>query len=123
MPFAIHSPMISDIKPRLTLTVTLLLIVLTLTAFWQVQTHEFISLDDHVYISDNTHVRSGLTLENIIWAFTSAHACNWHPLTWLSHMLDCHWFGLDARWHHWGNVLLHACATVLLFLAFSLSLI
>ncbi len=67
--------------------------------------------------SENWHVRRGLTGEGTAWAITTYHACNWHPLTWLSHMLDCQLYGLKPGGHHLTNVLLHAAAAILLFLA------
>jgi len=96
--------------------VCLLLIVGTFTAFWQVQHHDFIELDDHVYITDNNHVQEGFTKKGIIWAFTTFHVANWHPLTWMSHMLDCQLFGLRPGMHHLTSLLLHTANSVLLFL-------
>jgi protein O-mannosyl-transferase len=84
--------------------------------FGQTLRHEFVSLDDDLYVFDNPHVRSGLTAENIAWATSSRDAANWHPLTWLTHILDCQFYGLSARGHHLTNVLLHAAAAVALFL-------
>ena len=69
------------------------------------------------YVYENRHVQRGLTGEGTAWAITAYHACNWHPLTWLSHMLDCQLYGLKPGGHHLTNVLLHAAAAVLLFLA------
>ncbi|MBN1104206.1 MAG: tetratricopeptide repeat protein [Deltaproteobacteria bacterium] len=96
----------------------LALVVLTLAVYWQVQGHEFLVWDDYEYVVDNPHVRSGLTLENIAWAFTSSYASNWHPLTWLSHMLDCELYGLNPMGHHLNNLLLHLINTILLFVLF-----
>ncbi len=76
----------------------------------------FIHLDDYDYVLDNSNVTKGITYESARWAFTTFHACNWHPLTWLSHMLDCELFGLDARGHHMTNLLLHLASTLILFL-------
>jgi tetratricopeptide (TPR) repeat protein len=77
---------------------------------------EFLSYDDPVYVTRNPQVTGGLTAASVRWAFTNAHAGNWHPLTWLSHMLDVEWLGLEPRGHHATNVLLHALNAVLLFL-------
>jgi Flp pilus assembly protein TadD len=77
----------------------------------------FVNLDDNEYVFENAFVRKGLTLDGLRWAFTSFHSGNWHPLTWLSHMLDVSLFGLDATWHHATNVALHALTTALLFTA------
>ena len=79
--------------------------------------HEFVSYDDDVYVYDNPHVLQGLSWSGIRWAFTSIHAANYHPLTWLSHMLDIELFGLDARAQHLVSVALHALNAVLCFLA------
>ena len=73
------------------------------------------SYDDYGYVSQNEHISTGLTLENIIWVFTSAHGGNWHPLTGLSHILDCQLFGLNPGWHHLVNVIFHIANTLLLF--------
>jgi len=75
----------------------------------------FINLDDGVYVYDNARVKKGLTWENIRWASTTLYFGIWHPLTWMSHMLDCQWFGLRPGGHHLTSVLLHAANTVLLF--------
>ena len=68
------------------------------------------------YVYENPQVSRGLTAQGIAWAFTHSHGANWHPLTWLSHMLDCQLYGLSAGGHHLTNVLLHAATAVLLFL-------
>jgi len=84
--------------------------------FGQTIHHQFINLDDGAYVYKNPQVFRGLTSEGIIWAFTQSHAANWHPLTWLSHMLDCQLYGLSPGGHHLTNVLLHAANAILLFL-------
>ena len=78
----------------------------------------FICYDDPDYVTSNPMVKSGLTLGGIKWAFASAHAANWHPLTWISHMLDCQIFGLRAGGHHFINLALHAINTLLIFAFF-----
>jgi len=98
------------------LPVCLFLIITTLAVFWQVKDHEFINFDDTEYVTENFHVRGGITFKGVTWAFTTFHAGNWHPLTWLSHMLDVQLFGLKARWHHLMNLLFHIANTLLLFL-------
>ena len=75
----------------------------------------FVSYDDPVYLATNPNVRDGITASGIVWAFTRSFAGNWYPLTWISHMLDCQLFGLDASGHHFTNLLLHTAATLLLF--------
>jgi len=87
-----------------------------LTIFWQVRNHAFIHLDDDEYITENIHVHTGLRWDNITWAFTSTHAANWHPLTWLSHMLDCQLFDLNPKGHHLTSVFFHLVNSLLLFL-------
>jgi len=77
----------------------------------------FVNLDDDLYVYGNPHVSAGLTWAGVRWAFTAFQASNWHPLTWLSHMLDVSLFGLAAYGHHLTNILLHALATALLFTA------
>jgi protein O-mannosyl-transferase len=93
----------------------LLLAVITLCVYWPVTAYDFISCDDGSYVTDNVHVRRGLTWEGICWAFGSLHAANWHPLTWLSHMLDVTLFGMQPGAHHLTNMLFHSANTVLLF--------
>ena len=86
-------------------------------AYAGARSHGFVNFDDGEYVYENPPVTRGLTLDGVRWAFTAVHSANWHPLTWLSHMLDVHLFGLDAGWHHLTNVALHALATVCLFAA------
>jgi len=83
--------------------------------FGRVLGHQFLHFDDNEYIYDNPHVRTGLTLANVGWAMTAYHSNNWHPLTWISHMLDVTLFGLAPGPHHLMNVALHAVNAVLLF--------
>jgi len=75
----------------------------------------FVNYDDPVYIANNSYVGGGITWSGIVWAFTHSFAGNWFPLTWISHMLDCQLFGLDAGGHHFTNLAIHATATLLLF--------
>jgi protein O-mannosyl-transferase len=95
------------------------LLVLTVGTFLPVLQGNFLVFDDYGYVENNPHVNSGLTGENILWAFGSfLEESNWHPLTWLSHMVDVEIYGLNPWGHHLTNVLLHAINTVLVFLAF-----
>ncbi|MFH1580990.1 MAG: tetratricopeptide repeat protein, partial [Pseudomonadota bacterium] len=98
--------------------VCLFLVLTVLAVYWQVGDHEFVNYDDNDYITENQHVQAGLTLKSIAWAFTSTHASNWHPLTWLSHMLDCQIYGLNPGGHHFTSVLFHTLNSILLFLVF-----
>ncbi len=100
------------------LILCVLLAAVTLAAFWQVGDCGFITLDDDAYVTKNEHVREGITLRGIAWAFTAGHASNWHPLTWLSHMLDAELFGLQPRRHHLTNLAFHIANTLLLFAVF-----
>jgi tetratricopeptide (TPR) repeat protein len=94
----------------------LALVLMVFLVYGQVVTHDFVNYDDTVYITENPVVQEGLNRENVVWAFTTTAAANWHPLTWLSHLLDVELFGLEARYHLLGNVLLHAVNSCLLFL-------
>jgi tetratricopeptide (TPR) repeat protein len=84
--------------------------------FSQTVHYEFVNFDDNVYVYENPHVSRGLSSPGIAWVFTHEHGANWHPLTGLSHLLDCQVFGLNAGAHHLTNVLLHAATAILLFL-------
>ncbi|PWU14940.1 MAG: hypothetical protein C5B50_16190, partial [Verrucomicrobia bacterium] len=95
--------------------VAVLLATLTLAAYWPVVHHGFISYDDNEYLTDNSYVKAGLCWENVRWAFTTFDAANWHPLTWLSHMLDVQLFGMQAGGHHAISLALHLANTLLLF--------
>jgi tetratricopeptide (TPR) repeat protein len=92
------------------------LALITWMAFGQTLGHEFINYDDPEYVFENPQISQGLTLHGITWAFSHSHAHNWHPLTTLTHMLDCQLYGLKASGHHFTNVVLHTLAVVLLFL-------
>jgi tetratricopeptide (TPR) repeat protein len=92
-----------------------LLAVLTLAAFWQVRNNDFINFDDNIYITENVQVQRGLTAQGIEWAFTTGHATNWHPLTWISLMLDYELFGPNPAGHHLMALLFHIVNTILLF--------
>jgi protein O-mannosyl-transferase len=96
--------------------VALALVAVTLAVYGQVVTHQFINYDDDIYIWNNPMVLDGLTLKGIAWAFTTFHSAHWHPLTWLSHMLDSQVFGLEAGRHLLVNALIHSANTLLLFL-------
>ena len=89
--------------------------VLACVAFAAVRDHEFVNIDDPQYVFENPRVTDGLTMGGIAWAFTAGHAGNWHPLTWISHMIDVELFGLDAGAHHLVSVAFHAINILLLF--------
>ena len=92
----------------------LLLVVATASLYFPVRSYEFV-YDDYLYVTGNGHINHGLDWKALKWALTANYADNWHPLTWLSHGLDCQLFFLDSGWHHATNVLLHAMNAVLLF--------
>ena len=100
--------------------VCLLLAVVTLAVYNPVNKHPFVNYDDDRYVTENVHVRQGLTAETIRWAFTSSEQANWHPLTWLTHMFDCQFWGMlpsqlkGTGGHHLTNVVFHL-GSVLLF--------
>ena len=108
-----------DVSPRVRLLMGGLLLIVVAAVFMPAVTRSFITYDDPVYVTENPHVREGLTWSGAGWAFRSLEASNWHPLTWMSHMLDCQLFGLDPRGHHLTSVLLHALNSAILFLALS----
>jgi tetratricopeptide (TPR) repeat protein len=95
--------------------VSTVLLLLTLASYGPLLQSSFINLDDHQYVTDNPHVRSGISWENFVWAFRTTHASNWHPLTWVSHQLDVQLFGLNPGWHHLTNLLFHIANSFLLF--------
>jgi tetratricopeptide (TPR) repeat protein len=112
--------MFSILKNRQILSICLLLAALTILAFLPIGGCDFINFDDPAYVSENVHIQNGLTMEAIRWAFTTSYQANWHPLTWMSHMLDVQIFGLIPRWHHLTNLFFHIANTILLFLIFCL---
>ncbi len=94
----------------------LALVVATLYAYGPLGQNGFIGLDDPEYVTKNSHVLAGLTSDGFAWAFNLGYTGNWHPLTWLSHMLDVSWWGLDPAAHHAVNLALHTASVVVLFL-------
>jgi len=101
------------------LLICLALAAATFAVYLPVRTHEFVRYDDDTYVTHNPNVKSGLTAQGIKWAFATGYAANWHPLTWLSHQLDCQLFGLNSAAHHLVNVLFHVANAVLVFLVLS----
>lgn len=96
--------------------VCVFLAAITWLAFGQTRAFQFINFDDNEYVFKNAQVARGLTMEGFVWAFTHVYAANWHPLTWLSHMVDCQLYGLNPGGHHLTNVVLHGTTAMLLFL-------
>src|SRR5687768_5012458 len=91
------------------------LVLVTLLVYAPVRDYPFVNFDDVQYVVENAPVAAGVTAEGIRWAFSSPHAGNWHPLTWISHMIDVELFGFDAGKHYLVNLLIHALSTLLLF--------
>ena len=104
------------LKPWVIVSICALLAAITWTVFGQTLTYPFVTYDDPQYVYANPDVSAGISLPRISWAFTHTIAGHWHPLTTISHMLDCQLYGLHAAGHHFTNVLLHTIAVVLLFL-------
>jgi tetratricopeptide (TPR) repeat protein len=100
------------------LAIYLFLTVITFIAFWQLNQCDFINFDDPEYVTENVSIENGITMEAMRWAFTTGHVANWHPLTWISHILDVQLFGLKPQWHHLTNLLFHIANTLLLFFVF-----
>ena len=103
-----------NVQPEL--LICLFLVISILAVYWQVRNYPFVNYDDRPYVTQNKYVQDGLTLKSIAWCFTAVHSSNWHPLTWLSHMLDCQLYGMTPGQHHLTNVLFHILNTLLLFL-------
>jgi hypothetical protein len=98
------------------LGICVFLATVILAVFGQTTGFGFVNYDDGNYVYENPEVTGGLTLKGIVWAFTHVHSGNWHPLTWISHMLDCQFYGLNPGDHHLTNILLHTVTAILLFL-------
>ena len=93
----------------------LILLIATLALYYPVGGHPFVNYDDGLYVTQNLQVQSGLNWDTVVWSFRTFDVGTWHPLTWLSHALDCQLFQLEPRGHHDVNLLLHAANVVLLF--------
>ena len=98
----------------------LFLVVSILAAYLQVRNYSFNIFDDYVYVTENPHVRSGINVETIKWAFSleEIKPMYWHPLTWISHMLDVSLYGFQSGKHHMGNLILHIFNSIMLFYVF-----
>ena len=105
-----------DLREKRRFILCLLLVLGTLAVYNGAAHNGFTNFDDNIYITNNPHIRGGLTWETVSWAFTSRDAANWHPVTWLSHALDYQLFKLNPAGYHYVNVLFHAANVVLLFL-------
>ncbi len=100
--------------------ICVLLVMATTAVYWQVHEHDFINFDDPEYVYTNPSIYNGLTSQSLVWAFTTPHGGTsyWHPLTWMSHMLDCQLYGLNPRGHHLTNLFFHIINALLLFWVF-----
>src|SRR5664279_819281 len=95
--------------------VALALAAVTVAVFARVLRNGFVSFDDELYVLGNPHVRSGLSFANAAWAMTATEAANWHPLAWISHMVDVSLFGLSPVGHHTTSLVLHVANVLLVF--------
>jgi protein O-mannosyl-transferase len=103
---------------RQTMFICLLLGAVTLSLYWPARHHEFVDYDDPAYVTDNPQIQAGISQAGLAWAFFNLHGQHtyWHPLTWVSHMLDCQLFGMNAGAHHLVNVVFHIANALLVFL-------
>lgn len=113
---SIEKPERSFFNMRREILACLFLTIVIATVFYQLPGLDFVNLDDGIYVTENTHVQAGLTLDSLTWAFSLNDSSYWHPLTWLSHMLDCQLFGLNPGTHHLVNLIIHLANSLLLFL-------
>lgn len=113
----VHAAMATRPEPawRKPALLAVALALLTLALYWPATHNDFVKYDDDEYVTENRHVQSGLSWDNAAWAFTTTDVSNWHPLTWLSYMLDVELFGLDPHGFHATSVVLHALNAALLF--------
>ena len=95
--------------------ICIFLALATLVVYWQILDHDFLTYDDDQYVTQNKQLKQEISSESIIWAFTTNYASNWHPVTWLSHMLDYQNYGSDPRGHHLSSLLFHIANALLLF--------
>ncbi|MDP2863545.1 MAG: tetratricopeptide repeat protein, partial [Desulfobacterales bacterium] len=103
---------------RYKILICIVILIMIFAVYWQVINHEFVTFDDNIYVTDNSSVKHGISLRGVLWAFKfsdSKSQAYWHPVTWLSHMLDCQLFDLNAGMHHLTSLLLHAANSLLLF--------
>jgi len=114
----LNSPSTEPEQKNRRLFLYLLLVLFILTIYHRLPDYDFVNYDDPVYVTDNQVVQQGITARGFNLAFTTAHASNWHPLTWLSHMFDCQLFGINPGMHHLTSLLIHMANSLLLMLAF-----
>ena len=115
-PAPVRTPASETVRPRIPVwLLAVLLVLVTIALYWPATSHDFVNYDDNLVVTSNVHVQNGLTLENLKWAFFNPVNSIWHPLTVMSHMLDCQLFGLKPWGHHLMNVLFHALNAALVF--------
>jgi tetratricopeptide (TPR) repeat protein len=100
-------------------SIAIFLVLLTFAVYWRATNNQFVNMDDPGFVTENSHVLTGFTINNIRWAFSTTEMGNWNPVTWFSHMADCQLFDLNPRWHHLTSVAIHIANTVLLFFLLS----
>lgn len=112
-----HTQYSSSLKIKASdLVLVLILTIIIIAVYWKVTTYGFISYDDTSYVTENPNIQKGINFTSIIWAFTTLSNANWHPVTWLSHMLDYDLYGLSPRGHHLTNLCFHVANTLLILL-------
>ena len=109
----VAQPLTGEENKIIKVAISLFLMVATFCVYSQVQDHEFINLDDGLYITNNLNVQAGLTSESFNWAFITSHPPYWHPITWLSHMLDYQLYGLHPKGHKLTNLFLHISSVLI----------
>ena len=115
----VNTPQSREINGSLKFIICIFLVISTLAVYWQMQDHEFVNYDDDVYITSNLNVQAGLTRESVYWAFMTSHFSNWHPVTWLSHMLDYELYGDRPKGHHLTSLFFHIASALILFIVLS----
>lgn len=111
----------SDKEKKQTVALVFLLAILIGIVFLQAKNFQFIGVDDNKYVVKNSHVNTGINIENLKWAFNIGYASNWHPLAWISHMIDVELFGMNAGWHHMTSLFFHFLSAILVFILLKLA--
>ena len=109
-------PLTNETDKTMKIAICIFMVVATCAVYWQILDHEFLNYDDNKYVTKNLNVQAGLTSESIKWAFTTFHFQQWHPVTWLSHMLDYQLYGSHPKGHLLTNLLIHIANVLLLFI-------
>ncbi len=103
---------------KIDIFVSVFLIVSIFAVYFQLSNYDFVNYDDNEYVTENEFIKKGINTDSITWALTHSHSANWHPLTWISHMVDYALFGLNAGWHHVTNIVFHLFNALLLYAVF-----